>query len=183
MNVVRRSLIAEVVMLLALSWLPLHASAAAEYEKFFGTYRGTAVTHGGQEVEPRDISVKIKPSDRGFVVDWVALIHKSDGRTKRVDYSIHFRPTRRPHIYGSAMKVDVFGKAIPLDPLQGDPYVWARIDGKTLTVYAMLITERGGYEMQVYNRTLVPGGMKLTYSRVRNGKVLRTVTGTLQRVP
>ena len=24
------------------------------------------------------------------------------------------------------MRADVFGKAVPLDPLAGDPYMWAR---------------------------------------------------------
>jgi hypothetical protein len=79
------------------------------------------------------------------------------------------------------MRKDLFGQAVPLDPLEGDPYVWARIDGDTLSVHALLITETGGYELQAYNRTLIEGGLRLEYSRVRDGKVLRTVTGVLTR--
>ena len=27
------------------------------------------------------------------------------------------------------MRADVFGNAVPLDPLAGDPYMWARLEG------------------------------------------------------
>ncbi len=36
--------------------------------------------------------------------------------------------------------------------------------------------------MQVYERTLTPNGMDLTYYRVRDEGVMRTVRGTLKRV-
>ena len=55
--------------------------------------------------------------------------------------------------------------------------------GDVLTVHSMLITDEGGYEMQVYARELIGDRMNLTYSRVRDGEVLRTVTGVLTRVP
>jgi hypothetical protein len=36
--------------------------------------------------------------------------------------------------------------------------------------------------MQTYEYTLVPGGLNLRYSRVRDGEILRTVTGKLKKV-
>ena len=81
------------------------------------------------------------------------------------------------------MRVDAFGNATPLDPLRGDPYVWARLEGSRLMVYALIITESGGYEMHEYERTLTPAGvMNLSYFRVVDGEVQRAVTGTLKRV-
>jgi hypothetical protein len=80
------------------------------------------------------------------------------------------------------MRTDVFGNAVPLDPLNGDPYIWARLDGAKFWMYALFVTDTGGYEMQTYERTLVPGGMDLRYSRVRDGEVLRTVTGKLKKI-
>jgi hypothetical protein len=51
-----------------------------------------------------------------------------------------------------------------------------------LIIYALVITEGGGYEMHAYERTLTPAGtMKLTYLRVIDGEVLGSVTGTLKR--
>ena len=95
---------------------------------------------------------------------------------------VEFIATKRPNIYSSAMKTNVFGGRQALDPLKGDPYVWARIDGQTLTQYVMIITDEGGYEMQTYERTLIASGMSLRFSRVRVGKVLKEVNGTLERV-
>jgi len=76
----------------------------------------------------------------------------------------------------------VFGNSVPLDPLAGDPYMWARSDGDKFWRYALFVTETGGYEMQTYEYTLGPGGLDLRYSRVRDGEVLRTVTGKLKKV-
>jgi hypothetical protein len=49
-------------------------------------------------------------------------------------------------------------------------------------MYALLVTDEGGYEMQTYERTLTAGGMDLRYSRIRDGEVLRTITGKLKKV-
>lgn len=170
------------ILALAVMVLWAGAARAVDFERFFGRFEGEAIADGGTELSKRDLRVNIGPSEKGFVVEWVALIPKADGRTKRVAYEIPFRATRREGIFGSAMKSDMFGHAVPLDPLKGEPYVWARIVGNVLSVYSMLITESGGYEMQVYDRKVVNGAMELTYSRVRDGEVLRTVRGTLARV-
>lgn len=158
-------------------------AAAPPWERFYGEYTGTAISDNDEDLGERDIHVRIAPAEGGFNVSWTAVVRKDDGKLKRSEFSIDFRPTRRERIYSAAMRKDVFGNAVPLNPLAGEPYVWARIRGDTLTVYALLITESGGYEMQVYDRTLVPGGMKLRYSRVRDGENRRTVTGWLQRRP
>ena len=79
------------------------------------------------------------------------------------------------------MRTNVFGQAVPLDPLKGDPYVWARIEGDALRVHALIIRQDGGYELQIYNRVLTTTGLELSYSRIRDGEVLRTVDGTLIR--
>jgi hypothetical protein len=60
--------------------------------------------------------------------------------------------------------------------------MWARLDGDKLWRYALFVTENGGYEMQTYQYTLMPAGLDLRFSRVRDGEVLRTVTGKLKRV-
>lgn len=151
------------------------------FERFFGEWVGEAVSETGGEVETRDIRAKIVPEGKGFSVTWIMVIHKATGKDKRTEHSIKFQPTSRPGIYSSAMRVDTFGNARPLDPLRGDPYMWARTDGSALMIYALIITDSGGYEMHVYERTLTPAGMNLKFSRVRDGEVLRTITGTLKR--
>jgi len=169
---------------LALSVLASGADAVPPgFEKFYGEWVGTAVSDTTGEIAPRDIHAKIGASGNGFAINWVLVIHKAAGKDKRSEFSVTFQPTKRPNIYGSAMRVDMFGNAAPLDPLKGDPYMWARIEGPMLSIYALVITDSGGYELHTYERTLTPAGaMKLNYFRVVNGEVLRTVAGTLKRV-
>ena len=156
------------------------SSAETSIEAFFGKYTGQTVTSGGDEVSKRDLSVHIKPAGKGnFSIDWITFTRSASGMRKRKEYSISFKPSERDNVYASAMKKNLFGKSVPLDPIKGEPYVWARIHGKTLTVHAMIITDDGGYEMQVYDRTLNWNGMDLNFSRVRDGKTLKQITGSL----
>ena len=172
--------------LLGLAVSVLLGAAAAEaqdsgIQRFFGSYAGEAVSESGDELDKRDISAEITPQGKGFKVKWTVVIKRGSDKPRRVEYNIAFSPSKRPDIYSSQMRTDVFGNAVPLDPLAGDPYIWARIDGNKFWMYALFVTETGGYEMQTYERTLVPGGMDLRYSRVRDGEVLRTVIGKLKK--
>ena len=80
------------------------------------------------------------------------------------------------------MRKNLFGQTVPLDPLKGDPYVWARIVGDELRVHALIIREDGGYKLLSYDRVLTEIGLDLYYSRIRVGELLRVVTGTLKRL-
>jgi hypothetical protein len=171
-----------VVYLLASVFAPGADAVPTGFEKFYGEWVGSAVSDTTGEIAPRDIRATIGAKGTGFSISWVLVIHKATGKDKRSELSVSFQPTKRPNIYSSAMRVDMFGNAAPLDPLRGDPYMWARIEGSVLTIYALIITDAGGYEMHTYERTLTPAGvMKLNYFRVVNGEVLRAVTGTLKR--
>ena len=180
-SLVRRSALA-LVYLLASVFAPGADAVPNGLEKFYGEWVGTAVSDTTGEIAPRDIRAKIGANGSGFSISWVLVIHKAPGKDKRSEFSVSFQPTKRPNIFSSAMRLDMFGNAAPLDPLRGDPYMWARIEGSMLIIYALVITDAGGYEMHVYERTLTPAGvMKLNYLRVINGEVLRAVTGTLKR--
>jgi hypothetical protein len=80
------------------------------------------------------------------------------------------------------MGTNVSGNPVPLDPMKGDPYVWGRIAGDTMTVFALHINEEGGYELQEYHRTLSDGGLNLDYLRIRNGEKLKSVSTFLKKV-
>jgi hypothetical protein len=151
-------------------------------ERFYGSYVGEAVSESGDELDKRDISAEITPQDKGFKVKFTVVLKRGKDKPRRDEYTITFTPSKRPNIYSSAMRTDVFGNAVPLDPLAGDPYMWARREGDKFWRYALFVTDNGGYEMQTYEYTLVPGGLTLRYSRVRDGEVLRTVTGKLKKV-
>ena len=70
--------------------------------------------------------------------------------------------TDRSGIYRSAVKQNAFGGYVPLDPMLGEPYSWARIEGDVMTVYALVVRDTGGYDMLAYERRLTADGMHLS---------------------
>lgn len=155
-----------------------------DLEKFFGKYVGRSISVQGEGLSDRDYDVTITAyEETGFTLDWTTVIRYTSRKTKQRSLSINFLPFRkRPGIYYSAMQKNIFGKRAPADPLSGEPYVWAGIEKDTLTVTALYIVDDGGYELQVFKRTLTPSGMDTYFERVRNGEKMRIITAKLVRV-
>ena len=156
-------------------------AAASGIDPFVGEYAGFASVERDGETERRNMSVEIRKQKRGFSLEWETMIHTASGKTRKKSYNISFLPSQRDGIFASAMKTDVFGHEVPLDPLAGEPYVWARIRGDTLTVHSLHINESGGFEIQRYDRTLVAEGLKLEFVSMRDGVESKTVSTLLQR--
>jgi hypothetical protein len=157
-------------------------AAFADISRFVGVYVGSAeVVEADGTTRKRDMSVSIEETRTGFRVKWTSVTHKGDGRSKEKSYEVNFRPSERPGIFAAAMTQSVFGHAVPLDPMKGEPYVWGRIEGDTLTVFSLFVDDTGGYEMQQFDRTLAPGGLKLEFSNLRNGKAQKTVSSFLRK--
>jgi hypothetical protein len=156
--------------------------SATDLAAFYGSYVGQAVSESDGEISNRDIAVEIRAHKKGFKLKWSTVTKRADGRLKRKAYEVNFVGSGTETVYASAMRRNLFGKAVPMDPLKGDPYVWATLVGSTLTVHAMIITESHGYEMQTYRRTRTDAGLDLVFNRVRDGERLRDVTGTLVKV-
>lgn len=166
--------------LLVFLLLPMLAQAAG-IDRFIGTYVGAAELVVEGEAKRRDLSTTITKTDDGFSVMWQSTTYRSDGRTKEKTYEIEFVASQRAGIYSSAMKTNIFGKATPLDPLKGEPFVWSRLEGDTLAVFSLFINEEGGYEMQEYHRTLAEGGLDLMFRRVSDGVPQREIMAFLER--
>lgn len=162
--------------------LALAASfAQADISRFVGTYVGSAeVTLADGSKQPRDMNVVIEQTKDGFIVRWSSTSIRSDGSRNEKSYSVEFVPSDRGEVFAAAMKRNVFGHSVQLDPMKGEPYVWGRIHDDTLTVYSLFVAEDGGYEIQQFDRTLATGGLTLDYQSVRNGQINRTVTTFLE---
>lgn len=153
-----------------------------QIEPFVGSYSGSAelVLADGTK-QNRDLNVEIAQSDAGFTVAWRTATFKPDGRVKEVAYKIGFVPSREDGLFAAAMKKDLFGHDVQLDPMKGEPYVWGQLSGDTLTVYALFVDATGGYEIQQYDRTLADGGLQLEFNSIRNGVEQRSVSSFLAR--
>jgi len=155
---------------------------AADIAAFVGDYIGSAnVVDADGESTPRDMSVSIHETSKGFNVSWKTTTYKLDGRIKEQKFSVDFLPSDRADVFSAAMKRNVFGHEVPLDPMKGEPFVWGRIEGDTMTVFSLFIDERGGYELQQYDRTLAEGGLDLSFSRFANGVRSRLVQTFLKK--
>ncbi len=158
--------------------------AAQGIDQFVGKFEGKATAMSGDDRSARDLTVIISRTEdgKGFVVDWKTVIHRTDGGDDQRHERVRFLPTKRPNVYSAGSKADMFGKLVPIDPISGDAYYWARIRGKTMSVFNIIVTEQGGYEMQVYHRTVKDGdAMTVEFSRVRDGEPLRAITSELKR--
>ena len=158
------------------------AAAQADISRFVGNYVGAAeVVSVDGSTRPRDMSVEVTEIDNGFRVSWTSTTYRADGSAKEKSYTIDFEPSERDGVYAAAMKRNVFGHNVQLDPMKGEPYVWGRIDGDTLSIYSMFVTEDGGYEIQQFDRTLATGGLELEFQNVLNGVIQRTVSTFLEK--
>jgi hypothetical protein len=188
MKMLRASTLLVLATCIGASLAPTHAFAEAAFERFYGSYvgSGTAQRIADGATEPRDLDVQIKPyKDNGFTLKWITVILAADGdrvsegvRRREVEES--FVPYRdKPNVFIDAPSGGLFTKAELPNPLKGEPLRWAAVDGDTLTVYSMAITDIGGAELQVYHRTLTEKGMKVDFLRMLDEKIVIRLTGDL----
>ena len=178
----RMNLTIRLFFLVAVTIVLFSSTVRADVERFVGDYSGSA------EVElydgtfaKRDMSVSISKTKAGFSVRWSSTTYRDD-KSKEKSYQIGFVPTERGDVYAAAMKQNVFGHEVPLDPMKGEPYVWARIKGDTLSVYSLYVNADGSYEMQQFDRTIAEGGLQLEFQRVSNGVAQRSISTFLKRM-
>ncbi|MEN8197018.1 MAG: hypothetical protein ABFS30_10970 [Pseudomonadota bacterium] len=147
---------------------------------FFGEYSGSAIAKNKDSlyfgVTVRDLDVKIGPSGNGFSLKWTTVTRKggtpNKPKVKRKSTSMIFSPAEKRGLYRAASSGD---------PLSGKNMIWARLSKQTLTVYALGLTPSGAYELTSYERRLVAGGLRLKFTRLRDGDPVRIVTGKLTR--
>lgn len=173
-------------LLMMVAWLLLipveGAKAAGSIEDFFGQFAGEATEMIEGESARRNLDVMIQAYKKGFTVEWTTVIHRASGKTKHANFSINFKRMSKSGLYRSAMRVNAFGQEVPLDPLDGSPYVWGVLVDKVLTVHSLIILPNGDYEMQSYIRKLTGDGMDVTFTRIRNGKKLKDLHARLKRL-
>jgi hypothetical protein len=160
------------------------ASAAGAAERlsiraFFGVFAGGGVAENDDSIyfqtTARDFDVTIGPSADGFRIQWTTVLRRGGTPNKpevRRNSTVKIMvATGRPGVYRCTDSGD------PLESKQ--TLCWARIEGRTLSVFNMDIDEGGNYTLQQWDRTLSGAGMKLVFTSRRNGEELRIVSGHL----
>lgn len=147
-------------------------------EAFAGSWEGTAVAENADSlyfgVTTRDMNIEIEPVNGGFRLFWTALLRQGgdpeDPDVYRRSAELVFRPAGEPNLFEAESSGN---------PLNGEVLSWARLHGRTLSVYQLTLNDEGGYELTSYDRTLTGNGMELVFKRLRDGEPVRTVTGRL----
>jgi hypothetical protein len=175
-----------VLLLIGLSYSTAGADPIT-IKAFYGTYEGSGIAKNADSlyfgVTDRDIGVVIHPEGSGFSVSWTTVLHAGgDVKNPKVKHradKLSFVPISNG---AQASRVAQWHAAEMPDPLSGNPYAWARLENTKLTIYMLTIDPDGRYEVQRYERTLVAGGMELTFTDVRDGEPIRVVRGKLVKV-
>jgi hypothetical protein len=154
--------------------------ASSDIEPFVGVYVGQQVIEPRATVEPSDLHLQIRPRDQGFLLSWQSLATAEDG--DKHHHRVRFSPTRRPNIYLAVMRCDMFGNLIPLDPMQGEPYLWVRIAGNHLTLYVMYIADDGSHDLRIYRYGLEGDQISLKFERLRDNQPLRVIRGDMRKI-
>ena len=168
---------------LVLCWSATTAKAAdLSVAAFFGAFQGSGIAENADSLyfgtTARDLDVIIGADNSGgaFFVRWTTVIRSggdpNNPNVRRKTQNIVFKSTPQPGTF----RGDGSG-----DPLSGEPYIWARIMGQTLTIYIMNIDKSGGYNMQSYARTLNAFGMDLVFKRIRDGEPVRQASAKLTK--
>ena len=170
--------------LFVLLWLLPSADLAAQtssIDAFVGQWQGSGISKTSESLyfgeTVRDFDVEIRRQGAGFNVKWTTVLRQggdpNNPDVRRNSAEKTFQPSSNGRYYVAS--------SLP-DPLSGQDFAWARIEGSTLSVYIMTIDEEGLFNMQIYERTLTAPGMVLRFTRVRGSEPTRTVEGRLVKV-
>lgn len=162
---------------------PAEAAAPARANQpishFFGIFEGaTKVIEGAgadTEAAGRNSRVEIKADGRGFILTWSTLyIDEENPSMLKIKDStqIKFGATSDPALFKQNKAPELW---------TGKPHYWARIEGDTLNVTAIVLDADGTYDITHYARTVQGDAQRVEFTRFKDGQLQRHVTGTLER--
>ncbi len=148
---------------------------------FFGNWQGNAISESDISVHfkltSRDIGVTVKSSSDGFTLSWNTV------QRQRGDPNNPKEELKATNIQFKSVRQGVWRGTDTRDPLTaGQPYAWAYIKKNRLLVNVLQIYPDGTHEIQVYTRTLTGGFMLLEFTRIVEGKQVRTAKGRLVKI-
>ena len=179
-----RMIAAPIVALFVLAGIAHGAAAQSgtiNIAAFYGKWSGSGVSESAVSLyfrlTTRDLDVEVRTAGAGFEISWTTVQRQrgdpNNPTPERRATVIRFAPSGRPNVWRA---VD------SSDPLNDERYAWARLKEQTLIVHTLAIGDDGGYEMQVYERTLTPFGMNLEFVAFRDGEERRNASGRLIKV-
>ena len=168
-----------VAALAVLLFSPALASADnLSINDFRGIWRGAelAAPTTGSSV-PRtlqDLDMKILPLEDGRIeMAWYTSmpLNDADKNSDAMNATLlTFTPSDHPGVWHALSAWRDYSDEVA---------VWARLAGRTLTVYHMIVEANGAFRMNIYRRTLAGSKIVFEYTYLRDGKVQSVAVGDL----
>ena len=157
---------------------------------FDGDWQGKELTvdEGNADLKAtaEDLNVQIVPDDSGFWMHWTALSRDgTGGALARQPVEARFEPSDRPGVFvfdseQSSLLLSLFGDPATNNPLEGEPLLWARLEGDTLSVYGLAINPDGSFDLYQHVRTVTGDTMTARHTHRTEGDVV-VLEGRLAR--
>ena len=170
-----------VILVGLLTAVRAYAQEALPLDAFFGRWEGSAIGQDAAESTLgygiRDLDVRISGTADGLEITWFTVpragsLAGPEAETERRSTTVHFAPAGPSVWLGEAAE----------GPGADFSRSWARLDGRSLYVYVLEVDELGIYQLSRYERTISAAGvMDLRFTRDKDGRTVRRVTGSLLR--
>ncbi len=152
-----------------------------EIAAFFGKWEGHALSESDISIHfkmtSRDIGIEVEPAAHGFKLTWQTV------QRQRGDPSNPTEKLKSTTIRFRELRANVWRGLATRDPLHAvEPFAWAHMDGQTLVVTMLQINVDGSHELQIYRRTITGGPMELEFTRIVDGRQVRTARGRLIKI-
>lgn len=156
------------------------AKEAKPISHFFGVFQGPTKIVSGAGADTAEASgrlsrVETTAAGKGFTITWSTLYIDDENPSEikiKDSTEITFVPAKEANVFKQKDAPDLW---------TGKPHYWARIDGDTLHVSALVLDANGTYDVTHYARTVQGDAMRLEFTRFKDGQLQREVTGTLER--
>ena len=152
------------------------AQAAATVESFVGQWAGRGITSTLDAVPRltvRDLDLVIEKQDNeGFTIS-STYVHLSP---------VEQIPRSRTLVFEPSGTSGLWQAQDGCNPFQNLGCAWARLSANSLVVTVFKLDQDGHAEFQVFDRTVIDSRMNLTFKRVVDGEIKRSVRGDLIKV-
>lgn len=170
-----RRLLFSTLLLLPAAWTtPVVAAPAAIAGRWVGA---EIVRNEGFGLTAGRIFFRLAPVDGGFSLAWNV--------PGAVEERVLFEATERSGVYAASRPgrklLGLFNADEGIDPLAGDPLVWARLAGDALVVYRMTIDDHGAFMIDRCRVERKAGSLLLRCTRRIHGEGERALEARLER--
>jgi hypothetical protein len=181
-----------VILIMGVALLGRLPAAAGDVslESFHGQWRATEAAVEGDaldlEVRPGDLNTTLTVERGGFRLRWTALERdQATGTFARREAEATFKATNRPGVFAydeqqTSLLGRLFASPATGNPLEGETLLWARLDGPTLIVFSLGLTNRGGFDLHRAAHTLEDGVISLDHVVETEDRGRTTIRGRLQ---